>query len=390
MLQVDMARAQYKVERSARLPTVPISGQLRRQQFNNIALDERYGQNLSVVNLGIEDFELDFFGRLRSLSDAARERLLASDHGKQAARGALIAEVLRAYSLERASDATLACFEAIDVDSATLLAYANRQHQVGLLSTDGLDRQQSESDLAHVRALRAMEEHRAAVRALQILAGYQTMPIETGDITVIAIANASSLDALRNLDSHVLIERPDIQQAEAELRARNADIGAARAAFFPSVRLTTAIGIASTGLGSLFNNSSGEWLFTPQISLPIFNYGRNRANLQLTELRRDAGIVEYEKAIQQAFREAADALDAHSVLIAAEARERGRVTRERKRIDRMDKRTALGLEDKAALLDARVQVNQTNLIYLEAARDLALNEIALFRAFYGVTLPAPI
>ncbi|RQR51351.1 outer membrane channel protein [Burkholderia sp. Bp9140] len=389
VLQVAMARAQYKVERSALVPAVAVAGQLRRQQFDNAELNERYGQNLSVVNLGIEDFELDLFGRLRSLSDAARERFLASVHGKQAARGALIAEVLRAYSVERASAAAQICFQAIDADSAALLAYANRQHEVGLLSTDGLDRQRSESDRAHVRALRAEDEHRAAVRALQILVGYQAPAIEPGSITDISSVSASSWDAaLRNLDSRVLLERPDIQQAEAELRARNADIGAARAAFFPSVRLSTAIGIASPGLGSLFDSSSGEWLFTPQISLPIFNYGRNSANLRLTELRKEAGVAEYEKAIQQAFREVADALDAHTPLIVAEARERERITRERKRIDRMDIRATRGLEDRTALLGARVQVNEINLSYLEAARDLALNKVALFHAFYGVKLPA--
>ncbi|KLD73704.1 efflux transporter outer membrane subunit [Xanthomonas hyacinthi] len=385
VLQVQQARAQYRIEQSQQLPQIGIDAQQARQSYDDPQRQERYGQKLVTAAVGIDAFELDLFGKLASLSAAAQQRYLASSAGQLAARGALVAEVLRTYTLERAAAQAQARFQAIAEDSAALLAFANDQHAVGLISNDALDRQRHQTDQAQVRALQAASDHAAARRALQLIAGYDA-PAGAGDIEELLPADAGSM-ALRDLDSALLLQRPDIQQAEAELRARNADIGAARAAFFPSIKLSTSLGTASDVLSGLFTAGSRTWSFMPQLTMPIFDYGRNRANLDIAQLRKQAGVADYEKAIESAFREVADALDAAPGLQQRERRERGNRERELQRIQRMDRRVAQGLQDRPELLGERIAAEQAALEHLQARQALLLNRIALFRAFYGVQLP---
>jgi len=192
--------------------------------------------------------------------------------------------------------------------------------------------------------------------------------------------------ALRDIDSQLLLQRPDIRQAEAVLRAANADIGAARAAFFPSIRLSTSVGTASDGLAGLFDAGSGTWAFMPQLSLPIFDFGRNRANLDLAWTRRQAGVVEYENAIRRAFREVADTLDARATLAQAERLQSEEAARAQRRLQRVAARVDAGLVDRSDLLVERIRAEQSALARLRAERDLALVRVATFRAFYGVEL----
>jgi len=385
-LKVEQARAQYRIEESARLPQVGLQAQRTRQRFDSASLQARYGQDLAYGSVGTSDFEFDFFGKMKALSESARQRYWASSHGQQAARGALIAEVLRAYSLKLAAAQARARMATIDDDSAALLAIATRQHEVGLMSVDELDNQRRQADQARVRALQAAADDDATMRALQLLTGYDLRTVE-GDLDDLRTSDMP-LTALRSLDSQVLLQRPEIQQAEAVLRAGDADIGAARAAFFPSVRISTSLGMASDGLSGLFDAGSRMWAFTPQLVLPIFDHGRNSANLTLAEVRKQAGVADYEKAIQSAFREVADALDAHATLSASESRSHEQADRERLRIKRMAARVAQGLQDRSTLLTERIRATQSELDHLGVSRDLALNRIALFRAFYGVQLPS--
>ncbi|MDR6674930.1 efflux transporter outer membrane subunit [Xanthomonas sp. 1678] len=385
VLQVRQARAQYRIERAQQLPQIGIDAQQARQSYDASQQQERYGQKLVTAAVGVDDFELDLFGKLASLSAAAQQRYLASSAGQQAARGALVAELLRTYTLERAAAQAQARFQAIADDNKALLAFASDQHDVGLISTDTLDRQRHQADQARVRALQAASDHAAARRALQLVAGYDA-PAGAGELEELLPTDAGGI-ALRDLDSAVLLQRPDIQQAEAELRARNADIGAARAAFFPSIRLSTSLGTASDTLSGLFQAGSRTWSFVPQLTMPLFDFGRNRANLDIAQLRKQAGVADYEKAIESAFREVADALDAGPALQQREQREQANRDRERQRIERMGRRIAQGLQDRPALLGERIAAEQAALDHLQARQDLILNRIALFRAFYGVQLP---
>ncbi|WP_369938206.1 efflux transporter outer membrane subunit [Xanthomonas tesorieronis] len=385
VLQVQQARAQYRIERAQQMPQLGIDAQQARQSYDDARQQERYGQKLVTAAVGIDNFELDLFGKLAALSAAAQQRYLASSAGQLAARGALVAEVLRTYTLERAAAQAQTRFQAIADDSNALLAVADDQHDVGLISSDALDRQRHQADQARVRAMQAASDHAAARRALQLVAGYDAAA-SAGSIEALLPTNPDTM-ALRDLDSAVLLQRPDIQQAEAELRARNADIGAARAAFFPSIRLSTSLGTASDVLSGLFTAGSRTWSFVPQLTMPIFDFGRNQANLDIAQLRKQAGIADYEKAIESAFREVADALDAGPVLQQREQRERTNRDREQQRIQRMERRVAQGLQDRPALLGERIAAEQAALDHLQARQELLLNRIALFRAFYGVHLP---
>lgn len=385
-LRVEQARAQYRVERSARLPTIAVEGQQTQQGYDNPELRERYRQDLTRAGVGISDYELDAFGRLKSLSDSARERYLASEAGQEVARGALIAEVLRSYVLLCATSEVHERLKAAHADSAALYVMAQGQESVGLLARDEMDRRRNRAEQAQVAELRGADDVAAARRALQLLVGFDG-DVEPGPLkSLVETPDAGA--AFRQLDSQVLLQRPDVRQAEAELRAANADIGAARAAFFPSIRLSTSLGSASDSLGDLFKSGSRSWSFVPQLVLPIFDYGRNRANLDLAWTRKQGGVVEYERSIEAAFREAADALDASATSSISESHLREQSRLASLRIERSERRVSRGLEDRQKLLADRVEVAQADVEHLQSQRDLALSRIALFRAFYGVQLPA--
>ena len=386
-LQVEQARALNRIDRAQQLPSVNASVQRFRQKFNDPSLDARYGQKLSAATIGTSDFELDFFGRVRSLSDASRHRYLASAQGQRAFRGALISEVLRAYVIDRAAAAQAQQLQNAYLDTLTLLNLAKRQQDVGTLSEDEVNLQRSDTEHSHTTMQQAQTDAAAARNALQLLTGYAGAS-PAGKVEELANPN-ESLDWLNSLPSEVLLERPDILQAEEQLRASNADIGAARAAFFPSVTLSTSLGTASDGLGNLFDSGGRVWTFIPQITLPIFNHGRNSANLDLAQLRKQAAVADYERTVQSAFREVSDVLTARNALIERVRSERGLGIIEDERVRRATARFEAGWEDQPRLLSARLRLHQTRIDGIFAQRDLALNRIALFHAFYGVTMNAP-
>ncbi len=380
--QVEQARAQYRIERAARLPSIGVQAQGNRQHFDDSAMRERYQQKIDSAGVGVSGYELDFFGRLKSLSGAAAERFLASGAGREAARGALVAEVLRTWALYGFAVQARAQWQAIDADSAALLAIATRQAQNGLISRDQLQQQRLRAEQANLVARQASDQVAALRRALQLLAAY---PAQVEPATLLAAGQA--MPALRDLSSQILLQRPDIRQAEAELRAANADIGAARAAFFPMIRLSTSIGSASSALDGLFRAGSGMWSFVPELLLPVFDAGRNRANLDLAWTRKHAGVIAYEKTIEAAFRAVGDALDARQTLALGEQRLREQDRLAGVRIERAARRTAQGLGARQDLLAERIDAGQLALDYQQARRDLVINRIALFQAFYGVDLP---
>ncbi|NVM77524.1 NodT family efflux transporter outer membrane factor (OMF) lipoprotein [Duganella sp. SG902] len=384
LLQVEQARAAYAIVSAARLPTIGAQLQNQRLHFNNPGLQERYQQSVANAGLGIDNYELDFFGKLESQSEAARQRFLASDAGREAARGALIAEALRAYVLEVSATQLYDEYQAINADSAALLTIAQQQAAIGLLSHDDLDRSRAQAGRAAAASLQAAERMRAAHRALQILAGYDLAPVGGA---LAPMAGAASLPpAWRELSSSILLQRPEIRQAEAELRAAHADIGAARAAFFPSIQLSTAIGGASDALHSLFTGGRGFWSFTPRLTLPIFDYGQRRANLDLAWTRRQAGVVQYEQAIEAAFRQVADALGAHTAWRAAELQLRAQSKDAARRMARTRARSEQGLQDRPQLLSERIEATQLAVELTEAQQHLALTRVALFHAFYGTPI----
>lgn len=378
--QVDESRALYRLERSAGIPTIAMQAEIKRTRFDNPEIDATNREHYAAMGASL-DFDPDFFGRIKALSQAAQERYFASEQGLKAARGALIAEVLRAYTMTVASAQASQTLQQADGHQQQFNKYTQRQYELGRISLDQFRQQRAAAARLHAAAVNAGTQQRTARRALDILTGFDTAAASAATLESIAIP--VPVASLRDIESKVLLGRPDVRQAEAELRARNADIGAARAAFFPSIHLSTGIGTVSDSLGGLFKSGSRAWTFNPGVTLPIFDGGRNQAQLDVAELRKDAAIAAYEQTISSAFQEVAGALDAQVALAANEAAQRDQNEILQSRTRAMALRVVRGLQDPTELLAEQIQTHEASLAYIEAARDLALNRIRLLHAFYG-------
>ena len=299
LANVLAARAQYRIQRAAQLPTVTADAS------DNLILVNGEQQNIYRANIGFSAFEIDLFGRLRNLSEAALQSYLATQEGARAARIALVAETASAYATLAADQQLLALSRDTLASAERTLTLTRRLNGAGLAGK--LDVHQAETIVEQARSDVAAATTQVAQdrNALDLLAG---APVEADLLPV-------SLDALidstaqvpAGLSSDVLLQRPDVLQAEHDLKSANADIGAARAAMFPRINLTAAIGVASSALSSLFTSDAFNRTATPSASLPIFG-GGVRANIEFSKAQRDAALARYEGAIQSAFREVADGL----------------------------------------------------------------------------------
>ena len=309
--RVEAARALYGIQRADLFPSVDAQGSFTRSRTpEEMSLIGRpMLLNEYRVGFGVSNWELDFWGRIRSLQDAALENFLSAESSQRASAISLIAQVADSYLNLRELDQRILIAEKTIESRQESLRIFQRRFDVG--STSKLDLTQVQALLAQAQTLlHQLKQARAiGLNALTVLAG---KPVELP----MAARPFPELHMLRTLQpglpSEVLVQRPDIIAAEHALKSANANIGAARAAFFPRVTLTTSLGTASRELEGLFDAGSHAWTFAPSISLPIFNAGRNRSNLELAEVRRDIAVTSYEQTIQTAFREVADALAAQT------------------------------------------------------------------------------
>ena len=304
VLNVEKARAQYRIQRADRLPSIAATASLQRAGGSGQPPGQ-VGQQYRA-ELGTTAFELDLFGRVNSLSTGALERYLAQGEASRSAQLSLIAEVANAWLTLAADRESLKVAQATRETQEASFKLTEQRHALGAASS--LDVSQAQTTVESARADMARYTGQVAqdVNALRLLAGgaldESLLPSGLGD-------DASMLGALPpELPSEVLLRRPDILQSEHLLRAANADIGAARAAFFPSILLTGSVGSASGQLNNLFDSGTRVWSFAPQISLPIFQGGRLRAQLAGAKADQQIALAQYEQAIQAGFREVADAL----------------------------------------------------------------------------------
>ncbi len=313
-LNVEKAAAMYRVQRSQLTPTfgVQAAGEKMRlpgrmTESGNAETTEQY-----AVEIGFTSWEIDLFGRLRSLKSAAREQYLATEQAQRAVHMSLVAAVASSWLRLAADTERLRLAEAtIEAQTASRdLVKASRDAGVA----SNLDLSQVESLVETARASRA--EFAGAVdtdrHALELLVG-SPLPDEFLPQELSTLADMPALAA--GLPSEVLLARPDILAAEHHLRAANADIGAARAAFFPRISLTAALGTLSPDVSHLFASDTDSWRYAPLIQMPIFGGGGPRANLKATKIEREIAVASYEKAIQSAFAEVADALTLRSTLL---------------------------------------------------------------------------
>ncbi len=305
-LNVERARALYGIRRAELLPTVDIIGSGSKQKVP--AELSSTGKSTTVeqysVDLGIISWEIDFFGRIRSLKARALEEYLATEQAHRSAQILLVSEVANAY-LTLAADR-----ENLNLTQSTLdtqqAAYdlIRRRFEIGLVPELDLRQAQTRVDAARVDALLFTQLAAQDETALNLLVG-STVPSELLPADLNSVNQPKEISP--GVSSEVLLLRPDVLQAEILLRAAHADIGAARAAFFPSISLTAAVGTASSELSGLFQPGSGTWSYAPQVIMPIFD-ARTWWALKVTKSQREIALAQYEKAIQNAFKEVADAL----------------------------------------------------------------------------------
>ncbi len=306
-LNVERAAAIYRIQRADLYPGVGIAatGDRYRQPAKMSKDNEASTISQYSVMVGIPTWEIDLFGRIRSLSDAALHQYLATEHARSAAELSIVSAVATSYLGLAADNEALAIARstlAADQSSYDLIA---KSRDLGV-ATD-LDLNQARSLVESTRADVARLEGsvHTDVNALSLLVGEPVAP----DVAPAALRSVEPIAAVEpGLRSDVLLKRPDVLAAEEQLRAANANIGAARAAFLPNVSLTASAGTLSPEVSGLFGSGTGTWSFTPQILAPIFAGGALRANLRASRATRDIAVAQYEKSIQQAFAEVSDAL----------------------------------------------------------------------------------
>lgn len=381
MLNVESSLSDYAIQRAGRLPAVAATGGVTRARALT-QLPEPTVQRQINVGVGVSAFELDLWGRARATSEAAYARYLASDEGRRAAKISLIAAVADAFFAERLA------VEQEDLARRTLASWTE-QRDLALqlrkaMQGSGIDVAQAEGQVARARA-----ELEARRRDVQRTRNALTQLV-AADLDTLDLPEPTALERqpVRSqlppgLPSELLTHRPDIRQAEQALRAANADIGAARAAFFPQISLTTSLGFASADMASLFRGSSRVWTFAPSVTQPLFDAGRLRAELRLSELRQSVAVAEYERVIQLAFREVADGL-AGTATYAQQIEAQERVVKEeRQRESLASQRHRAGVDSRLEWLDAQRALFAAQLELLTLRRDALGNVAGLYKALGG-------
>ncbi|MFP4283013.1 MAG: efflux transporter outer membrane subunit [Opitutales bacterium] len=376
VLNVERARALYRIQRADRVPSVGAAGTLTRTGGDSAPEVETYG-----AEVGLASFELDLFGRVRSLSDAALQQYFATEEARRSAQLTLVAEVANAWLMLAADQELLGIAEATLENFEEALELTQRRQDLGAASA--LEVSQARTSVANARADVALFAGQVAQdrNALALLVG---APVEAAWLPEAFVPEVMGIaPAPAGLPSKTLLRRPDIVRAEHELLAANANIGAARAAFFPSISLTASAGTASSELSGLFGAGTGVWSFLPRIDVPVFQGGRLRANRDAAIAERDIALALYERSIQAGFRETADALTlswtlhdrraALEEMVAAAARTE-EISEERYRAGQVDYLTLLDAQ--RTLYGARQMLVQTQL------REQA-NRVELYRALGG-------
>ncbi|NMX76650.1 AdeC/AdeK/OprM family multidrug efflux complex outer membrane factor [Pseudomonas sp. WS 5532] len=380
-LNVQAFQAQYRIQRADLFPAISASGAGKRQKVpgdltgtGKSAITSNYS-----ATLGLSGYELDLFGRVRSLSEQAMLTYLGTEEARRSAQLSLVANVANAYLTWRADQ------ELLTLAQQTLTANDHSWQLTSRSKTAG-----KASALDVVQARTAVESTRASVARYerQVAQDVNNLALLVGGPVDENLPSRPLADDLvarlpAGLPSDLLQRRPDILQAEYQLQAANANIGAARAAFFPSVTLTANAGSTSKELSGLFKGGAGTWTFQPQINLPIFNAGSLRASLDYAKLQKDITVAQYEKSIQTAFQEVADGLAARQTFNDQLDAQRDFVAANQAYYDLAQHRYRSGVDSNLTFLDAQRSLfsSQQALIVDRLAQLVA--EVNLYTALGG-------
>ncbi len=380
-LNVDAYRALYRVQRADVLPAVSADAAGMRSRTpgdlnmsGEPAISSQYSATFGV------SWELDLFGRLRSLRDQALEQYFASEAAQRSTQISLIASVANAWLTLQADQALLQVTRDTLKTYEESLGLTQRSFDVGVASALELRQARSAVDSARV----SIEQYTRLVaqdrNALTLLLG-QNLPAGLPSGEGLERTQLATLPV--GLPSDLLQQRPDILQAEYQLRAVNASIGAARAAFFPRISLTGAAGTASSELSGLFDGGSGYWSFSPSISVPIFNAGQLRANLDYAQISKNIQVAQYEQAIQTAFREVADGLAAQATYVRQVQAQRDLLQTSEDYYNLAERRYRTGVDSYLTVLDAQRQLFSVQQQLISDRLAQLTSEVNLFKALGG-------
>jgi len=382
-LNVERIRALYDIQRTAWLPTLDLKADGTRRRTPGDLNNTGRPVTSSTYEVGgsVSSYELDFFGRIASLRDQVLQQYLATEEARHSAQLSLISAVARQYLSLLAIDEQLAL--ARQTFDAAEKSYALNKETFDAGITSELDLRTSEAQREAVRASVAVyrQQRAQAENALVLLVG-GPLPADLPAPGNLATQNLID-DLPAGLPADLLARRPDVRAAEHSLQAANANIGAARAAFFPAVELTAFGGTASAGLNGLFQPGSGAWSFSPTITLPIFAAGKNKATLKAAWIDQRIGVANYERAIQTAFREVADALAVRATIDVQISAQEARVSAAQRRYDLSDQRFKIGVDSFVSVLLAQQELFSARQSLIQARLARLANLTALYTALGG-------
>ncbi len=384
VLRVEEARAAFGIQRAETFPHLNAQAGINRlsisADLSPLGMPMRVSQY--QVGAGVSSWEIDFWGRVRNLNDAALESYVASDAARRAVALGLIAQVADSYLVLRELDERIALAQQTVASRTETLRIFSRRVAVG--ATSRLNQTQVETLLTQAQALltQLQQARDAQAHSLALLVG---KPIDLPPVAEPLDEHRMLAELRAGLPSDLLTQRPDIAAAEHRLRAAHASIGAARAAFFPRVALTGAYGTVSPELGNLFAPGTRAWVFAPSVTLPLFEGGKLRSNLDLAEARRDLAVAGYEKTVQSAFRDVSDALSARKWLAEqldiAQAALAAQTERARLSQLRFDAGASTFLE----VLDAQRDLLAAQQQLVQVRRALLSSRVGLYAALGGGT-----
>jgi multidrug efflux system outer membrane protein len=376
-LNIEQVRAQYDIRRADLLPTLNLAASGSRQPNSSGGTNTSYS-----VGLAVSSWELDFFGRVASLKEAALAQYLASAEARRAAQTSLVAAVASTWLSLQANEGLLALTQRTLATRKESLRLTRLRFDNG--ASSALDLRQAESLTAAAESALAQQQRQRALdrNALTLLVGQSVPdallfnPADPGQAPLMATVPAG-------LPSDLLTRRADVRQAEQQLIAANASIGAARAAFFPRISLTAGLGTVSNELADLFKSGSWGLSLAPQAVLPLFDAGRNQANLEAANATREIAVAQYEKAIQTAFREVADALAGRATLGEQVRAQQAQATAEADRFRLAELRYRNGVASFLDVLDAQRSLFATQQTLALSQLALQQNQVALYKALGG-------
>jgi multidrug efflux system outer membrane protein len=387
VLNIEQSRAQYRIQRSALAPRIDASATGTRGESSSAQVIAGGDRTVEVytAGVGVTSWELDLFGRIRSLKDAALQNYLATTEISRSVRISLIAQTANAWLNLAADQDLLALSEETLRTRQETMELVRRRFEAGAISQLELSQAQTLVEAARsdrATAIALVEQDKNALR-LAVGADVPNDLLPAGGLVTAQILR----DLPAGLPSDVLTRRPDVLAAEHQLAGANANIGAARAAFFPTISLTGSTGVASNSLDSLFDSGNGAWSFAPRISLPIFAGGANVANLDSAKAGRDIAVANYEKTVQTAFREVSDGLAVQSTIAERVGSQERLVAAANDTVRLSQARYGAGIDSSLAVLDAQrtLYSSQQTLIVARLARET--NLATLYKALGGGAPP---